>query len=212
VPEGRPGLEGSRVAAWELAQAGVQHAIVTDAAASACISGSEVQAVLAGADRITADGAVVTAVGAYPLALAARAAGIPFLVFAPSTAIDLSIAEGDDAPLDEGRPAAVLRFAGVRTALEGAKARNPVQDLVPAELVAAIVTETGVLRPPFGPALSAAVETATVRRSEARGFATLMSRRAAAGTSRDGAPDRVPVDAVKPRPPVPPVPAAGGEA
>jgi methylthioribose-1-phosphate isomerase len=212
VPEGRPGLEGSRVAAWELAQAGVQHEIVTDAAAPACIAAAEVQAVLTGADRITADGAVVATVGAYPLALAARVAGIPFLVFAPSTAIDLSIADGDDAPLEEGRPTAVLRFAGGRTALEGAKARNPVQDLVPADLVAGIVTEAGVLRPPFGPALAGAVEAAAAQRSGARGFATLLARRAAAGAAPTDAPGRVPVDAAKPRPPLAPATADGSEA
>ncbi len=171
VPEGRPGLEGSRVAAWELKQAGVPHAIVADAAAPACIAADEVQAVLAGADRITADGSVITTVGAYALALAAQAAGIPFLVFAPSTAIDLATAEGDDAPLEEGRPALVLRFAGQRTALEGAQARNPMQDLVPAAMVAGIVTEAGVLRPPYGLALAEAVASASGARSTARGFA-----------------------------------------
>jgi methylthioribose-1-phosphate isomerase len=203
VPEGRPGLEGSRVAAWELKQAGVPHAIVTDAAAPACIAADEVQAVLVGADRITADGSVITSVGAYPLALAAEAAGIPFLVFAPSTAIDPATAEGDDAPLEEGRPVHVLRFAGQRTALEGAQARNPTQDLVPAALVAGIVTEAGVLRPPYGLALAGAVASASGARSTARGFALLAARRAAVA---EGGPDggsvdeRTPIDVAKPRP------------
>jgi methylthioribose-1-phosphate isomerase len=206
VPEGRPGLEGSRVAAWELQQAGVAHAVVADAAAPACIAADEVQAVLVGADRITADGALIATVGAYPLALAARAAGIPFLVFAPSSAIDLSVAEGDQAPLEEGRPGTVLRFAGQRTTPAGAKARNPVQDLVPADLVAGIVTETGVLRPPYGPALAGAVESASVTRMQARGFALLVAKRAAAGEAGLGggtAQERVPVDASRPRPPHP---------
>jgi hypothetical protein len=145
-------------------------------------------------------------VGAYPLALAAQAAGIPFVVFTPSSAIDLSIADGDDAPLEEGRPGPVLRFVGQRTALEGAKARNPVQDLVPAGLVAAIVTETGVLRAPYGPALAAALERTAAGRVSARGFAALAEKRAATA-GPDGAggagQERVPVDASKPRPPRP---------
>jgi methylthioribose-1-phosphate isomerase len=212
VPEGRPGLEGSRVAAWELRQAGVPHAIVTDAAAPACIAANEVEAVLVGADRITAAGDVVGSIGSYPLALAAQAAGIPFLVFAPTTAIDPAIADGDDAPLEEGRPAAVLRFAGQRTAPEGDQARNPAQDLVPAALVSAIVTETGVLRAPFGPALAEAWAAASLRRSGARGFAVLAARTNAADAGADhgvassaggeqaDAAVRTPVDVARPRP------------
>ena len=85
VPEGRPGLEGSRVAAWELRQAGVPHAVVTDAAAPGCIAAGEVQAVLVGADRICANGDVVATAGAYPLALACAASGTPFIVCAATT-------------------------------------------------------------------------------------------------------------------------------
>ena len=132
VPEGRPGLEGSRVAAWELRQAGVPHAVVTDAAAPACIAAGEVQAVLVGADRICANGDVVATVGAYPLALACAASGIPFIVCAATTSVDLATAEGADATLEEGRPTLVLRAGGTRVAPEGTQVRNPLQDLVPA--------------------------------------------------------------------------------
>ena len=113
VPEGRPGLEGSRVAAWELRQAGVPYALVTDAAAPGCIAAGEVQAVLVGADRICANGDVVATAGAYPLALACAASGTPFIVCAATTSVDLATAGGVDATLEEGRPTLVLR-AGAR--------------------------------------------------------------------------------------------------
>jgi methylthioribose-1-phosphate isomerase len=200
VPEGRPGLEGSRVAAWELHQAGVPHAVVTDAAAPGCIAAGEVQAVLVGADRICANGDVITTAGAYPLALACAASGTPFSVCAATTAIDLETAHGADATLEEGRPTLVLRAGGSRIAPEGTQVRNPLQDLVPAALVTSIATETGVLRAPFGPALASAVATASARRSTAPGFAALRTRREAAergdahAGATEAAPVRVPVD------------------
>jgi methylthioribose-1-phosphate isomerase len=200
VPEGRPGLEGSRVAAWELRQAGVPHAVVTDAAAPGCIAAGKVQAVLVGADRICANGDVVATVGAYPLALVCAASGTPFLVCAATTSVDLATAQGADAPLEEGRPTLVLRAGGTRVAPEGTQVRNPLQDLVPAALVTSIVTETGVLRAPYGPALASAVATASTRRSTAPGFAALLARREAAAQGdadprpTEAAPVRDPVD------------------
>ena len=107
-----PGFEGSRIAAWELRQAGVQHAVVTDAAAPGCIAAEEVEVVLAGADRIAANGDVIGTVGCYPLALAAHAAGVPFVVCATTNALDPSVAEGEAATIEEGRPALVLRAGG----------------------------------------------------------------------------------------------------
>jgi methylthioribose-1-phosphate isomerase len=200
VPEGRPGLEGSRVAAWELRQAGVPHAVVTDAAAPGCIAAGELQVVLVGADRICANGDVVSTAGAYPLALACAASGIPFIVCAATTAVDLATAGGADATLEEGRPTLVLRAGGTRVAPEGTQVRNPIQDLVPAALVSLIVTETGVLRAPYGPALASAVVTASARRATAPGFAALLARRVAADQgdadagATEAAPDRDPVD------------------
>jgi eIF-2B alpha/beta/delta-like uncharacterized protein len=188
VPEGRPGLEGSRVAAWELRQAGLSHALVTDAAAPGRIAAGEVEAVLVGADRICANGDVIATIGAYPLALACAASGTAFTVCAATTSIDLETARGTDATLEEGRPTLVLRAAGTRVAPEGTVVRNPLQDVVPAALVASIVTETGVLRAPYGAALASAVATASARRSTAPGFAALLARReaAAAGDAEAG--------------------------
>ncbi len=180
VPEGRPGFEGSRIAAWELRQAGVSHAVVTDAGAPGCIAAGEVEAVLVGADRIAANGDVVGTAGAYPLALACHASGLPFIVCAPTNVIDLAVADGESATIEEGRPTPVLRAGGTRIAPEGTQVRNPVQDLVPASLVTAIVTEEGVVRAPLGDALEAAAAAATVRRTRSKGYAALVAQRAAA--------------------------------
>lgn len=181
VAETRPLFEGSRVAAWELRQAGVPHAVVTDAAAPGCIAAGEVAAVLVAADRVAANGDVIAVTGSYPLALAAAAAGVPFLACAPATALDPATADGDAATIEEGRPGSVLRAAGTRVAPEGSQIRNPLQDLTPAPLVTAIVTSEGVLRAPYGPAIEAAVAAADARRTSA-GFAALVAQRAANAT------------------------------
>jgi eIF-2B alpha/beta/delta-like uncharacterized protein len=180
VAEGRPTFEGSRIAAWELRQAGVPHAVVTDGAAPGCIAAGEVEAVLVGADRITANGDVIGTAGVYPLALACHASDVPFIVCAPTNVLDLAVADGASATIEEGRPTPVLRAGGSRIAPEGTQVRNPVQDLVPAALVTAIVTDEGVARPPFGPVLARAAATASERRSRAKGYAALVAQREAA--------------------------------
>ncbi len=155
VAETRPGFDGSRIAAWELHEAGVPHAVVTDAAAPGRIAAGEVDAVLVGADRVAANGDVVAIAGTYPLALAASAAGIPFIVCVASIVLDGALADGASAEIEDGRPGPVLAAAGTRVAPEGTRIRNPVQDLTPASLVTAIVTEHGALRPPFGTSIAA---------------------------------------------------------
>jgi eIF-2B alpha/beta/delta-like uncharacterized protein len=187
VAETRPGLEGARVATWELAQAGVAHTLVTDAAAAGCIADGEIAAVLVTAERIAANGDVIAVAGTYPLALAASAAGVPFLVLAATTAIDLATAAGADAVAEQGRPGPVLRAGGTRIAPEGTQVRNPRLDLTPATLVTAIVTEAGAARAPFGQALAAHVAAAEVRRAVAPGFAALLAKRHAPGADDDAA-------------------------
>ena len=164
VAETRPGFIGSRIAAWELGQAGVPYAIVTDASAPACIAEGEVGAVLVGADRIAANGDVIAPAGTYALALAAADAGVPLLVFAATTTIDPGTASGEEATIEEGRAGPVLRAAGTRIAPEGSRIRNPVQDLTPAALVGALVTEAGVLRAPYASAIAEALALAAARR------------------------------------------------
>ena len=104
VAETRPGFDGSRIAAWELHEAGVPHAVITDAAAPGRIAAGEVDAVLVGADRVAANGDVIAIAGTYPLALAASAAGIPFIVCVASIALDGGLADGASAELED-RPA-----------------------------------------------------------------------------------------------------------
>ncbi len=188
VAEGRPGLEGARVATWELAQAAVPHTLVTDAAAAGCIAAGEVDAVLVTAERVCANGDVVGTAGTYPLALAADAAGIPFLVLCATTAVDLATVDAAAAPLEDGRPGPVLNAAGTRIAPEGTPVRNPRLDRTPAALVTAIVTEEGIARAPFADALAGQVRAAEARRASTPGFAALLAQRAAATAEADEAP------------------------
>lgn len=164
VTEARPGLEGARVAAWELAQAGMRVTVVPDAAAPGLLADGYADVVVLGADRVSAGGDVLGTVGAYPLALAAARAHVPLVVFAPTSAIDLAATDRSALVPEEGRGAEVLRIDGRQVAADGAAGRNPRQDVTPADLVSAIVTEEGVLRAPFGPALAAAVAAAETRR------------------------------------------------
>lgn len=212
VAESRPLLAGARVACWELGQAGVPHAVVTDAAAPGCIAAGEVEVVLVTADRIAANGDLAAPIGTYALALAAKAAGVPLVVCVATTAIDLSVADADDLTLEDARPGQVLNIRGMRIAHEGIAIRNPVTDVVTADLVTAIVTDEGVLRAPFGASIAAAAERASERRMAARGFRALVVQRAkaaeeaaaaAAAASRDAtaqAPDPASAPALDPAP------------
>jgi eIF-2B alpha/beta/delta-like uncharacterized protein len=167
VAETRPGLSGSRVLAWELREAGVDHAIATDAAAPGCIAAGEVDVVLVTADRVASNGDVVAVAGTYALALAAQAADVPVLVCAPTTTIGLELASGHDAAVEQGVPGRVMMAGDRRVAPEGTKVRSPLQDLTPTALVSAVVTEDGVIRAPFGAGLAAHVEAAVARRAAA---------------------------------------------
>ena len=177
VAESRPWLAGARIACWELEQAGVPHALVTDAAAPGCIAAGEVEVVLVSADRIAANGDIAAPVGTYPIALAAQAAGVPFVVCVATTAIDLAVPDADDLTIEDARPTMVLQIKGQRIAPEGVHIRNPVTDVIPASLVTAFVTDEGVLLPPFTPALADAAERSTARRMGARGMKALAEQR-----------------------------------
>jgi hypothetical protein len=132
------------------------------------------------------------------------------MVFAATTAIDLATSAGEEATIEDGRPGPVLRAAGTRIAPEGSQARNPAQDLTPAALVAALVTEEGVLRAPYEPAIAAAVERAAVRRAASPGFAALRHGPDAPGTAgaqaTTGAPATAEAPAAAGAEPVPALP------
>jgi methylthioribose-1-phosphate isomerase len=177
VAETRPLLEGARVAAWELGQAGVPHALVTDAGAAAAIEAGDVDVVLVTAERICANGDVIGLTGTYPLALAAAAADIPFVVLAATTVVDLGTPDAAAAPLEDGRARPVLTAAGTRIAPEGTAVRNPRLDRTAASLLSAIVTEEGVIQAPFAEALETHVRAAIDRRMREPGFAAMVARR-----------------------------------
>jgi methylthioribose-1-phosphate isomerase len=155
VDETRPLLQGARLTAWELAHAGIPYEIIVDGAAAGLIARGEVQAIIVGADRIAANGDTANKVGTYGLALAAHAHDVPFYVAAPLSTIDLATPNGDAIVIEERSSNEVRSVAGASIAATGAAARNPAFDVTPARLVSAIITERGVLRPPYDVALRA---------------------------------------------------------
>jgi methylthioribose-1-phosphate isomerase len=146
VGETRPLLQGTRLTAWELADAGVRYRVCVDSAGPAAIAAGMVDCVLVGADRIAANGDVANKIGTYSLAVASARHGVPFLVIAPESTIDPATASGRDIPIEQRDADEVLCHAGARIAPEGTAAFNPAFDVTPAELVAAIVTESRVIR------------------------------------------------------------------
>lgn len=156
--ETRPLLQGSRLTAWELHQAGIDVTIICDNMAAKVMREGKINAVFVGADRIAANGDVCNKIGTYGVAVLARAHHIPFYALAPTSTFDLSLAHGDDIPIEERDPDEVVMGFGRRTGPEGVRVYSPAFDVTPAEYVTAIVCEKGIIRPPFGPGLRAALE------------------------------------------------------
>ena len=149
VDETRPVMQGSRLTAWEMVQEGIPHRIIADVAAAFVMGRGEVDLVVTGADRIAANGDTANKIGTYGLAVLARHHGIPFYVAAPSSTIDPSIATGGAIVIEERDAAEVRGVAGRQTAPAESPVFNPAFDVTPAELIAAIVTERGIVRPPY---------------------------------------------------------------
>jgi methylthioribose-1-phosphate isomerase len=145
--ETRPLLQGSRLTAWELQQAGIDVTVICDSMAARVMREGRVRSVIVGADRIAANGDTANKIGTYGLAVLARAHDIPFYVAAPSSTFDLSLADGDGIPIEERDPREVTHGFGKQTAPEGVRVYNPAFDVTPHELIAAIVTEKGLIRP-----------------------------------------------------------------
>lgn len=152
--ETRPWLQGARLTVWELQRDGIPVTLITDSMAGAIMKEGAVQAVIVGADRIAANGDTANKIGTYSLAVLARHHDIPFYVAAPLSTIDRAAADGAAIPIEERSHDEVLQFRGQRTAPPGTPARHPAFDVTPAGLITGIVTEEGVLRPPFGPAIA----------------------------------------------------------
>jgi methylthioribose-1-phosphate isomerase len=160
VDETRPRLQGARLTAWELEQYGISYEIITDNAAGFFLRSGQAQKVFFGADRIAANGDLANKIGTYMLALAANDNGVPAYGVAPTSTIDLALASGDLIPIESRDPAEVLdlQASGQAIAPPGAQARNPAFDVTPARLLAAIITENGIARPPYEETLRWMVE------------------------------------------------------
>lgn len=151
--ETRPVLQGSRLTAFELQQAGVDVTLICDNMAAMVMSKGWVQAVIVGTDRVAANGDVANKIGTYGLAVLAKAHGIPFYVACPLSTIDLSTPTGAEIPIEERGEEEVTNGFGKRTAPEGVKVFNPAFDITPHEYVSAIITEKGIVRAPYGESL-----------------------------------------------------------
>lgn len=165
IDETRPLLQGARLTAWEAARAGVAHTLLTDNAAGSLFSSGQVDAVLIGADRIAADGATANKVGSYPLAVLAHHHGVPFVVVAPTTTIDLRTPDGASIEVEQrsGHEVTDLllpRTAGaaLSVAPPGTPAYNPAFDVTPPALITAVVTERGVASPVSASTIAALAE------------------------------------------------------
>lgn len=157
VDETRPLLQGARLTAWELGQAGIPYRVLADGAAGSALAQGLADAVVVGCDRVAANGDTANKVGTYPLAALAARHDVPFLVAGPLSSFDPETPDGASIVVEERDPDEVLGFGGARTTPADARAWNPAFDVTPAELITAFVTEAGVLRPPFGPAIRAAL-------------------------------------------------------
>lgn len=145
--ETRPLLQGARLTSWELQQDGIAHVVQADGAASSTILRGLVDVAIIGADRITANGDAANKIGSVALALACARAGIPFIVAAPTSTVDLSTKRGEDIVIEERDSDEIVSFNGHRTSPEGVTGFNPAFDVTPHDLITAIVTERGVVEP-----------------------------------------------------------------
>ena len=152
--EARPLLQGGRLTAWELAQAGIPARLVVDGAAGAAMATGQVDAVIVGCDRVAANGDTANKIGTYALAVLARHHGIPFLVAGPRSTFDARLPDGAAIVVEERDGDEVRALGGRRVAPEAIDVWNPAFDVTPAALITAFVTDGGVLEPPFGPAIA----------------------------------------------------------
>ena len=155
IDETRPVLQGARLTAWEMMREGIPCTLMTDSMAGFLMKQGKVDLVIVGADRIAANGDAANKIGTYTLAVLARMHGIPFYIAAPLSTIDPALSDGSAIPIEERRPEEVTHVGCVRTAPEGITVWNPAFDITPHGLITAIITEAGVLRPPFATGIQA---------------------------------------------------------
>lgn len=156
--ETRPLLQGARLTAWELDQAGIDVTLITDNMAAHLMSKGVIDLVIVGTDRVAANGDVANKIGTLGVAILASYFDIPFYVACPSSTIDLTSASGADIPIEERDSSEVTGFGGVRTAPEGISVRNPAFDVTPNALVTGLITENGIITAPYTEKLKAHLE------------------------------------------------------
>jgi methylthioribose-1-phosphate isomerase len=156
--ETRPFLQGARLTAWELVRDGIQTTVIADNMAGSLMRQGKVDLVVVGADRIAANGDTANKIGTYSVAVLAREHGIPFFVAAPLSTIDLRTPDGTHIPIEERNAREVTHAGGSQLVPDGALVWNPAFDVTPHPLIAGIITERGIFRPPFIETLAGAFE------------------------------------------------------
>ena len=147
--ETRPRLQGARLTAWELKEEGIDATLIPDSAAAMLIRDGRIDLIIVGADRISADGDTANKLGTFALSIAAKAYGVPFYIAAPTSTIDFSTKDGKDIPIEERDWDEVRMIEGIDIAPKGMKVYNPSFDVTPHENITGIITEKGIIYPPF---------------------------------------------------------------
>jgi methylthioribose-1-phosphate isomerase len=158
VDETRPRLQGARLTSWELMRDGIPMTLIADNAAGYFIQNGKVDIIFVGADRVVANGDVVNKIGTYKVAVVARENGVPFYAVVPTSTVDLSLASGDEVPIEERAAEEVTHVRGQPIGPEGVNVANPAFDVTPHRYVTGIITERGIVYPPFGKGLRKACE------------------------------------------------------
>ncbi len=147
--ETRPFLQGARLTTWELVKEGIETYLISDNMAGFFMRKGEITKVVVGADRIVSNGDIANKIGTYSVAVLAKENKIPFYVAAPYSTFDLSLEGGDEIPIEERKKEEVYQINGKRIAPDGVKIKNPAFDITPNELISAIITEKGIIYPPY---------------------------------------------------------------
>ncbi|KPJ52747.1 MAG: methylthioribose-1-phosphate isomerase [Dehalococcoidia bacterium DG_18] len=158
VGETRPLLQGARLTAWELKKYDIPFTLIADTMTGHFLSRGGIDCVIVGADRIASNGDVANKIGTYNLAVLAMENGVPFYVAAPTSTIDISLASGDEIPIEERNAEEVTHIRGVPIAPEGVRVANPAFDITPHRYISAIITERGVIREPYEPRLGKIID------------------------------------------------------
>ncbi len=159
VPETRPYLQGARLTAWELQQDRIPLTLITDNMVGHFLKTGGVNAVVVGADRIASNGDTANKIGTYGIAVLARENSVPFYVAAPISTLDMSLASGEEIPIEERSSQEVTHLAGIQISPNDVQAAHPAFDVTPARYITAIITERGVARAPFEESLKGLIET-----------------------------------------------------